>query len=263
MSILYIVATPIGNLEDISMRALRVLSEVDFILCEDTRVTKRLLDHFKINTPTISYHQHSNLKKTGKILDLLERGKNLALVSDAGTPGISDPGGKLIQAVIKRFGEDVSVESVPGPSAVTAALSVSGIPADKFVFLGFPPHKKGRQKFLRKILESEFTVVVYESRHRIVKFLEELDKASKEIAMAGSGHDRKDKKITNYKSQITNKTQNSKSKKFSIDLQSVVVCRELSKMHETVYRGDIKKIIEKIKNSKDDQKGEFVVIIGR
>ena len=175
---LYIVGTPIGNLEDISLRALRILGEVDFILCEDTRVTKKLLEHYKIKTPVISYHQHSDFSKTNYILGLLGEGKDLALVSDAGTPGISDPGGKLVQAVLERFGEDMKIESVPGPSAVTAALSISGIPTDKFIFLGFPPHKKGRQTFLKKIIESNYPVVVYESKHRIIKFLEELNRIS-------------------------------------------------------------------------------------
>ena len=169
MPTLYIVATPIGNLEDISMRALRILSEVDFILCEDTRVTKKLLSHYQIKTPTISYHQHSRKQKIDYILGLLGKGKNLAYVSDAGTPGISDPGGKLIQTVIEKFGEDIKIESVPGPSAVTAALSLSGIPTDKFVFLGFLPHKKGRQTMLKKIIKSEFPVVVYESKYRIME----------------------------------------------------------------------------------------------
>jgi len=228
MPTLYIVATPIGNLEDISMRALRILGEVDFILCEDTRVTRVLLEHYQIKTPTISYHHHSGMKKINEIIDLLAAGKNLALVSDAGTPGISDPGGKLIQAVLEKLGGEAQIESVPGPSAVTAALSISGIPTDKFVFLGFPPHKKGRQKFIRKIIESEWPAVVYESKHRIIKFLEELNKLAE-----------KD------------------------NLTSVVVVRELSKMHETVYRGNLESIIEKIKNNKDDQRGEFVVIIGK
>lgn len=250
MSTLYIVATPIGNLEDISMRALRILSEVGFILCEDTRVTKKLLDRYEVSTPTISYHQHSDTKKTDQIMNILSSGKDLALVSDAGTPGISDPGGKLVQAIIEKFGDDVKIESVPGPSAVTAALSISGIPTDKFVFMGFPPHKKGRQTFVHKILTSEFPVVVYESKHRIIKFLEELKK------MADEGL------ITEEEVKKFNKTGGElKAKK--VDLTSVVVCRELSKMHETVYRGDIKSIIEKIKNNKDDQKGEFVVIIGK
>jgi 16S rRNA (cytidine1402-2'-O)-methyltransferase len=261
MSILYIVATPIGNLEDISLRALRVLGEVDFILCEDTRVTGKLLAHFKIKTPTISFHQHSDLKKIDYVLSLLEGGKDLALVTDAGTPGISDPGGKLVQAAIEKFGDEIKVESVPGPSAVTAALSISGIPTDKFVFMGFPPHKKGRQTFLAKILESEWPVVVYESKHRIIKFLEELDYINQQIDKI---------KEINPKSQTPNPKQipNPKSKKSKTDavrkkVQSVVVCRELSKMHETVYRGELKSIIEKIKSDPNAQKGEFVVIIGK
>jgi 16S rRNA (cytidine1402-2'-O)-methyltransferase len=281
MSTLYIVATPIGNLEDITLRALRILGEVDFILCEDTRITKRLLDHYKIATQAISYHQHSDLKKIEYILDLLARGKNLALVSDAGTPGISDPGGKLVQAVIERFGPDqrpkdenggefgvagkslekahqgatVQIESVPGPSAVTAALSISGIPTDKFIFLGFPPHKKGRQKFIRRVLESDYPVVVYESKHRIVKFLEELESLAAEPEEAvtpeteGAGYYRRNKK-------------DKKEKMKKKEITSVVVCRELSKMFETVYRGSLPNIIEKIKASPSDQKGEFVVIIG-
>jgi len=257
---LYIVGTPIGNLEDISLRALRILGEVDFILCEDTRVTKKLLEHYKIKTPVISYHQHSDFSKTNYILGLLGEGKDLALVSDAGTPGISDPGGKLVQAVLERFGEDMKIESVPGPSAVTAALSISGIPTDKFIFLGFPPHKKGRQTFLKKIIESNYPVVVYESKHRIVKFLEELDKIEKNVnADKNQGEE---EQITNYKLQITNKIQNSNLKKRG-NLKSVVVCRELSKMHETIYRGKMEDIINKIKDSRDDQKGEFVVIIGK
>jgi 16S rRNA (cytidine1402-2'-O)-methyltransferase len=241
MTTLYIVGTPIGNLEDISMRALRILGEVDFVLCEDTRVTKRLLEHYKIDTPTISCHQHSDEKKIGEILDLLAGGKNLALVSDAGTPGISDPGGKLVQAVIEKFGDDVNIESVPGPSAVTAALSISGIPTDKFIFMGFPPHKKGRQTFIKKVIASDFPVVVYESKHRILKLLEELRQAAK-----------------NW--EVVDKDKVEKKK---IDLTSIIVCRELSKMHETVYRGDLKNIINKIKDNKDDQRGEFVVIVGK
>lgn len=258
MTTLYIVATPIGNLEDISMRAIRILGEVDFVLCEDTRVTRNLLNHYKIETRAISYHQHSDDHKVKEILDLLDQGKNLALVTDAGTPGISDPGGKLVAAVIEHFGDDVKVESVPGPSAVTAALSISGISADKFVFFGFPPHKKGRQTFIKKIVESEFPVVVYESKHRILKFLEELKElANKSVedliepvdaeAMAGKGG-------FAYKKRHEEKR---------INLTSIVVCRELSKMHETVYRGELDSIIEKIKSSENDQRGEFVVIIGK
>ncbi|MFH1427051.1 MAG: 16S rRNA (cytidine(1402)-2'-O)-methyltransferase [Patescibacteria group bacterium] len=246
---LYIVATPIGNLEDISLRALRILSEVDFVLCEDTRVTKNLLNHYKIKTLAISYHQHSDLKKLNYILDLLTEGKNLALVSDAGTPGISDPGGKLVAAVFEKFGSKLQIESIPGPSAVTAALSISGVPSDKFMFMGFPPHKKGRQTFIKKIITSEYPVVVYESKFRIIKFLEEL---------------KKEEKTWNKTVEKKNKEQAYKEKKIKkIYLSSVVVCRELSKMHESVYRGEVKKIIEQIKDSPNNQKGEFVVIIGK
>jgi 16S rRNA (cytidine1402-2'-O)-methyltransferase len=242
MATLYIVGTPIGNLEDISLRALRILGEVDFILCEDTRVTGKLLSHYKISTPTISYHQHSSENKVRQIIDLLANGKNLALVSDAGTPGISDPCGKLVQAVLEKLDGAVQIESVPGPSAVTASLSISGMPTDKFIFMGFPPHKKGRQTFIHKIMESGYPVVVYESKHRIVHFLEELKKAGEE------------NKETNKKGELEPKP---------INLTSVVVCRELSKMHETVYRGEINRIIEKIKANTNDQKGEFVVIVGK
>jgi 16S rRNA (cytidine1402-2'-O)-methyltransferase len=258
MPTLYIVATPIGNLEDLTMRALRILNEVDFVLCEDTRVTGNLLKHYKVETRMISYHQHSDSRKVGEILGLLEQGKDLALVTDAGTPGISDPGGKLVQAVLERFGEDVKVESVPGPSAVTAALSISGIPADKFVFLGFPPHKKGRQTFLRKIVDSEYPAVVYESKHRIIKFLEELQELNQESGIMNQEDEEFDvsSKYRGYKSK-------EKNKKTRINLTSIVVCREISKMHETVYRGDLDSIIEKIKSSENDQKGEFVVIIGK
>lgn len=250
MPTLYIVATPIGNLEDISIRALRILNEVDYILCEDTRTSKKLLDHYEIKTRTISYHQHSDYGKISHILSLLNDNKDLALVSDAGTPGISDPGGKLVQAITEHFGEKVKIESIPGPSAVTAALSISGIPTDKFVFMGFPPHKKGRQKFIKKIFDSEFPVVVYESKHRIIKFLEEIKRENAFII-------KENEKIEKEKAL------GKKGLKFKIPLTSLVVCRELSKMHETVYRGEIEKTIGKIKEGQGDQKGEFVVIIGK
>lgn len=251
MSKLYIVGTPIGNLEDISLRALRILGEVDYILCEDTRVTKKLLDYYDIKTPTISFHEHSDNNKINHILNLLDQEKDLALVSDAGTPAISDPGGKLVQAVLEKFGEKIKIESVPGASAVTAALSISGIPTDKFVFMGFPPHKKGRQTFIRKIIESEFPIVVYESKHRIIKFLEELKTSAKKY----------NEEIEELKKASSSGRQKIKIK--PVYLTSVVVARELSKMHETVYRGEINDIINSIKNSSNDQKGEFVVIIGK
>jgi len=172
MANLYIVATPIGNLEDMTLRGLRILREVDLILCEDTRVTKKLLDHFVIDTPTMSYHQHSKLKKVNHIVDLLKEGKDIALVSDAGTPGISDPGGKLVEEVSKV---GLEVYAVPGPSAVAAAASISGIAMDKFLFMGFPPQKKKRKKFFGEVASSKYPVILYESPHRVMKTLAELE----------------------------------------------------------------------------------------
>ncbi|MEI8360696.1 MAG: 16S rRNA (cytidine(1402)-2'-O)-methyltransferase [bacterium] len=259
MPTLYIVATPIGNLEDLTMRALRILGEVDFILCEDTRVTGVLLKHYKIETRMISYHQHSDDRKVAEILDILASGKNVALVTDAGTPGISDPGGKLVAAVIERFGDDIKVESVPGASAVTAALSISGIAADKFFFLGFPPHKKGRQTFIRKIIESEYPVVVYESKHRIIKFLEELRELANKSVGEMTIEDEEEQKVMSRMQRYKKKIEDARP----INLTSIVVCREISKMHETVYRGELDSIIEKIKSNDNDQRGEFVVIIGK
>ena len=234
---LYIVATPIGNLEDITLRALKILKEVDFILCEDTRVTKKLLDRYRIQKPLISYHQHSRLQKIEFILKLLKEGKNLALVSDAGTPGISDPGNKLISYLVNQAireertklpnypSTQVPIVPIPGPSALTAALSISGFPTDKFLFLGFPPHKKGRQKFFQEIINSKYPVVFYESPHRIIKLLTDLHRL------------------------ILSKSEN----------RQVVVCRELTKKFETIYRGRIDEVIKKIEKNKI--KGEFVIVV--
>ncbi|MEK9134754.1 MAG: 16S rRNA (cytidine(1402)-2'-O)-methyltransferase [Patescibacteria group bacterium] len=168
MAVLYIVATPIGNLQDITFRAVETLKRVDLILCEDTRVTQKLLSHYEIKTPTLSYHQHSKLNKIEYILDLLKQGKNLALVSDAGTPGISDPGNKLIA-------EFTQVQPVPGPSALTAVASIAGFPMDRFLFLGFPPIKNKRKKFFEEVATSRYPVIFYESPYRIIKTLNEIE----------------------------------------------------------------------------------------
>jgi 16S rRNA (cytidine1402-2'-O)-methyltransferase len=221
MPTLYIVATPIGNLEDTSKRALRILSEVDLILCEDTRVTKKLLEHYQIKTPTLSYHQHSQLKKVDYILDLLKQNKSLALVSDAGTPGISDPGNKLISSIVTSPDLVVKIVPIPGPSAVTAVASISGFPMDKFIFLGFPPAKNKRKKFFEEIINSKHPAIFYESPYRIIKSLKELGIMNEEL--------------------------------------KVVVARELTKKFETVYQGKIKEVIKKIE--RDKTKGEFVVIV--
>src|SRR3989344_4660521 len=180
MGKLAIVATPIGNLEDITLRALKVLKEADLVLCEDTRVTRKLLEKYQIKTPTLSYHQHSGKVKSDRILTELESGKAVALVTDAGTPGVSDPGGKLVAEAVASGHQ---VESIPGPSALTAAIAVAGLPLDKFLFLGFLPHKKGRQTLLKGIAESKYPVILYESVHRIGKLLDEFP-SSADIVIA-------------------------------------------------------------------------------
>ncbi|PIT86295.1 MAG: 16S rRNA (cytidine(1402)-2'-O)-methyltransferase, partial [Candidatus Magasanikbacteria bacterium CG10_big_fil_rev_8_21_14_0_10_43_6] len=170
---LYLVATPIGNLGDITFRAIETLSSVAVILCEDTRVTKKLLDHYDIKTKTLSYHQHSDAKKVKEIEILLQQGKNLALVTDAGTPSISDPGNKLI-ADLYVYNPGLHVVPIPGAAAVTTAMSIAGFATDKFLFLGFPPHKNKRKKFFEEVAQSLYTVGFYESSHRIEKALAEL-----------------------------------------------------------------------------------------
>jgi len=168
--VLYIVSTPIGNLKDITLRAIDVLSAVDIIACEDTRRTQILLKNYQIKKPLISYFEYNKLKRIDSILEMLKDGKNIALVSDAGTPGISDPGRTLIKKVIV---ENVKVEAIPGASALLTALVVSGMPIHKFTFEGFLPVKPGaRKKALQRLKSQERTVVLYESPHRIVKTLE-------------------------------------------------------------------------------------------
>lgn len=219
---LYVVATPIGNLEDMTLRAISVLSNTDLILAEDTRTTKILLDRYNIKTAVLSYHHHSGFKKIDYIISLLKEGKNLALVTDAGTPGINDPGEYLISEALKAV-PDLKVVPIPGANAAISALSVSGFPADRFVYLGFPPHKKGRRIFFKKISEIYETVVFYESKHRILKTLKNLKEFS------------------------------------SIGDRNVMIARELTKQFETVYRGTIDEVELKLKG--DNLLGEFVVVI--
>lgn len=218
----YVVATPIGNLKDISQRALEVLREVDLVLCEDTRVTKKLLSFYDIQKPLESYHKFSKLNKIERILNLLEDGKNLALVSDAGTPGISDPGGFLIKKVFENFGNDVKIVPIPGANAAIAALSISGFSTDRFLFLGFPPHKKGRKTFFDELAAREETQVFYESKHRIQKALLEL----KEV----------------------------------VPERELVLCRELTKQFESIYRGAADSCLKQLES--DKILGEFVVVVG-
>jgi 16S rRNA (cytidine1402-2'-O)-methyltransferase len=168
---LILVATPIGNLEDFSARAVATLSEVDLLLCEDTRHTARLLDHYQVKVPTTSYGSHNLRTKLPWILGQLAEGKRIALVSDAGTPGISDPGTVLVDAAVRN---GISVSAIPGASALLMAVALAGLPTDRFVFEGFLPHKKGRQTRLRTLVGEPRTIVLYESPHRLVKTLGEL-----------------------------------------------------------------------------------------
>jgi 16S rRNA (cytidine1402-2'-O)-methyltransferase len=170
----YLVATPIGNLSDITLRAIEILKSVDFVFCEDTRVTKNLLKHYDINTKLESYHQYSDKGKENKILEFLINGKNIAYVSDAGTPGISDPGEKLIKFILQNSA-DIKIEAIPGASSLITALSISGFNCDRFNFLGFLPHKKGKETILKEIINSQVTNVFFESTHRIIKSLEKLE----------------------------------------------------------------------------------------
>lgn len=224
---LYVIATPIGNLEDVSNRALRILKEVDFILCEDTRVTKKLLAHYKINTKTISYHQHSSDKKLEEIIKLLQDNKNLALVTDAGTPGISDPGNELIAKIVEQMGSNVNIVPIPGPSALSSIASICGFPMNKFIFLGFPPKKNKRKKYFKEMLNQEYPVIFFESGHRIIKTLNEIS----EIA-----------------AQLNNE-------------YDIVVGRELTKKFETIYRGSIDEVLRAVEA--DTQKGEFSIVISK
>lgn len=168
---LTIIPTPIGNLEDITYRAVRKLREVDYVLAEDTRITKRLFDHYNIDQKLSAYHQHNEHKKTGTIVNQLKGGADVGLVSDAGTPGLSDPGFLLVRECRQ---EGIPVECLPGADALLPALIASGLPSDRFVFEGFLPHKKGRTKRISMLAEEERTVVFYESPHRLVKLLSQL-----------------------------------------------------------------------------------------
>ncbi len=210
MGILFIVATPIGNLEDTTFRAVRILSEVDLIAAEDTRQTRILLSKYNIHTPLTSYHKFNIRSKTGHILDLLGQGKNIALVSDAGMPGISDPGYELIRDAIAR---GIKVEPIPGASAVVTALAVSGLPTEKFIFEGFLPKKPGkRRKALKALKDSPYTIIIYESPFRVVKTVQEIQ------AVMGE--------------------------------RPIAVCRELTKKFEEVIRGKAGEVLEKIKETR-------------
>lgn len=218
MSKLFVVATPIGNLADITFRAVEILKSVDLIICEDTRVTKILLDHYQISKPLFVINAQNESRKIPELIEKIEEGLNCAFVSDAGTPSISDPGTRVVNAAVKK---DIEVIGIPGASAVTLALSISGLPTDSFVFEGFLPQKKGRQKKLNELALEERTIVLYESTYRIEKLLNELNE-------------------------------------FMPDRQ-IVIARELTKKFEEMWRGTASDILNEF--DKKITKGEFVVII--
>lgn len=224
MGTLSVVATPIGNLGDITIRALDTLKDCDVIACEDTRVTAKLLAHYEIQKPLLIFHAQSGKHATTRILQLLGEGKHVALVTDAGTPGVSDPGNELVRAVRDALREDVTVEAIPGPAALTAALSIAGMPTHEFTFLGFLPHKKGRQTLFREIAEAERAMVFYESPHRIEKALQSLTEVL--------APERK-----------------------------VSTLRELTKMYESVVEGTAAEVQQHFVDYPDQVRGEFVVIV--
>ncbi len=215
---LYIVSTPIGNLKDITLRAIETLNEVDFILCEDTRVSSVLLKQYNVIKQLISFNAVSETKKIPAIIERLLQGQSYALISDSGTPAISDPGIRLVSESVKN---GIEVITIPGATALIAALTISGLPTDSFVFEGFLPQKKGRQKKLNELSEEERTIVIYESSHRIIKLIDQLVEFFPE--------------------------------------RYVVVCRELTKKFEESWRGYPAELKEKL--GEKTVKGEFVVVI--
>ena len=217
---LSLVATPIGNLEDVTLRALRTLKECDVVLCEDTRVTGKLLAHYEIKKPLRRYDAHTSEGDHERIISELKESKHFALVSDAGTPGISDPGVLLVQGAREA---GIIIEAIPGPSAVTTAVSLAGIAGNKFTFLGFAPLKKGRETFFKSLATHEEPVVFFESTHRILKTLTSL-------------------------SEITPKAQ-------------VYLGRELTKMYEEMIIGTPEEILNELQSEPVRQKGEFVVLV--
>ncbi len=220
---LYLVPTPIGNLEDISLRALRILKEVDLILAEDTRVSKKLLSHFEIDRPVRSYHSFNEHSVTARIIEQLKEGAVIALISDAGTPAISDPGFLLVRECVKS---DIQVECLPGATAFVPALAVSGLPSDKFHFEGFLPHKKGRQTRLKYLAELPHTFLVYESPNRLVKCLKQLAE-------------------------------------FCGNQRPACVCRELTKIHEEVVSNRLENLIAHFDGEKKVRGEIVIVVAGK
>lgn len=216
---LSIVATPIGNLSDITLRALETLKSVDLVLSEDTRVTKRLLSHFDISTPTLSCHEHTDKEKLAKVIERLQAGESMALVTDAGTPGLSDPGNYLVALALEK---EIPVIPIPGVSALATLVSVAGTNMREFLFLGFPPHKKGRETFFKQVAGSDIPVMYYESPHRVIKNLELLHALAPE--------------------------------------KKIILGRELTKVFEEVVRGNAEEVLSYLVSDPNKTKGEFVII---
>ena len=224
VGVLYVVGTPIGNLGDMTGRAVEVLREVDTIFCEDTRVTRNLLAHYTIDVACVSYHSFSGFGKIALAIALMRQGKDIALVSDAGTPTISDPGVKFVRHVRETFGDAADIRAVPGASAVVAALSISGAPSSSFVFLGFLPRKRGRRSLFREIATEKRTVVCYEAPHRLLKTLESL-------------------------------------REHVDPMREVIVAREMTKVYEQVVAGTAADVLAYYVAHSDKVRGEVVIII--
>lgn len=225
--ILYIVATPIGNLADITHRAVETLKKVDLIVCEDTRTSKKLFDRYEIITQTTSFYQFQRNKgavkpvpKLDYLISELMAGRNLALITDAGTPGISDPGNQLVESAVKN---NIVAIPIPGVSALTTLASVSGIDLTRFIFLGFPPHKKGRETFFKEVITQKYPVSYFESPHRVIKNLELLKTLAPE--------------------------------------KKIILGRELTKMFEEIVRGTVEEVLNYFVDNAEKVKGEFVVIV--
>ena len=219
---LYIVATPIGNLSDFSQRAVSVLQAADYLACEDTRTSATLLNHYNIDTPTFSFHQHNEHQKVSYLIELLESGLDVGLISDAGMPGISDPGFLAVREA-HQAGANVSV--IPGPDAATTALVASGLPCERYIYEGFVPRKKGRSTLLKNIAEEERTVIVYESCHRIERLLKEMNQLFRPQRM-------------------------------------IAVCRELTKKFEEIVRGPVAQVTETFTQRSEQKGEFTVVIAG-
>jgi 16S rRNA (cytidine1402-2'-O)-methyltransferase len=225
--ILYIVATPIGNLADMTQRAIETLQKVDLVVCEDTRTSRKLLDKYSIKTPTASFYQIQRsggatkpVPKLERLISELKGGKNMAFITDAGTPGISDPGNQLVERAVEN---NLLVIPIPGVSALITLASVSGVDLTKFTFLGFPPHKKGRETFFKEVISQKYPVFYFESPHRIVKNLELLKNLASE--------------------------------------KKIILGRELTKMFEEIVRGNISEVLSYFIENSGKIKGEFVIIV--